>query len=185
MGFAWLFVPMIAGIMIGALVSGRVAGRLSPKHTIRLGYALLAAGASLNVAICTLLPPHVAWNVMPILIFTIGSALIMPSITLLVLDLFPAIRGMAASLQGFVQFALGGIVAGTLAPFLAHGLSMLAWGMAAFTVASFALWLVYQRLARRLARRLDPMKQTLAMLLAVGTLAVAPGTRRRAAERRR
>jgi DHA1 family bicyclomycin/chloramphenicol resistance-like MFS transporter len=148
MGFAWLFVPMIAGIMIGAFVSGRVAGRLSPKRTIRLGYALLAAGAVANVAICTLLPPHVAWNVMPILIFTVGSALIMPSITLLVLDLFPATRGMAASLQGFVQFALGGVVAGTLAPALAHGLTLLAWGMAAFTVGSFALWLVYQRLAR-------------------------------------
>lgn len=148
MGFAWLFVPMIAGIMIGAYISGRAAGRLSPKRTIRLGYALLASGAAVNVAICMLLPPHVAWNVIPIFVFTIGSALIMPSITLLVLDLFPATRGMAASLQGFVQFALGGIVAGTLAPFLAHGLSMLAWGMAAFTFASFAVWLVYQRLAR-------------------------------------
>jgi MFS transporter, DHA1 family, multidrug resistance protein len=87
--------------------------------------------------------------VMPILIFTVGSALIMPSITLLVLDLFPATRGMAASLQGFVQFALGGVVAGTLAPLLAHGLALLAWGMAAFTIGSFAFWLVYQRLARR------------------------------------
>lgn len=156
MGFAWLFIPMIAGIMIGALVSGRLAGRLSPKRTIRAGYALLGTGAALNVAICTFLPPQVAWNVLPILPFTIGSALIMPSTTLLLLDMFPAIRGMATSLQGFVQFALGGVVAGTLAPFLAHGLPMLAWGMAAFAVASFALWLVYQRVARRTLGEWNP-----------------------------
>ena len=116
MGFAWLFVPMIAGIMIGAFLSGRIAGRLSPKRTIRLGYALLASGAAINLAICMLLPPHVAWNVLPIFVFTIGSALIMPSVTLLLLDLFPAMRGMTSSLQGFVQFALGGIVAGSIAP---------------------------------------------------------------------
>jgi DHA1 family bicyclomycin/chloramphenicol resistance-like MFS transporter len=148
MGFAWLFVPMIAGIMIGALISGRLAGRVSPKHTIRAGYALLAMGAGMNVSISSLLPPYVAWNVLPILVFTVGSGLIMPSITLLALDLFPATRGMAASLQGFVQFALGGIVAGTLAPILAIGLPYLAWGMAAFAGGSFTLWLAYQRLAR-------------------------------------
>jgi DHA1 family bicyclomycin/chloramphenicol resistance-like MFS transporter len=156
MGFAWLFVPMIAGIMIGALVSGRFAGHMSPKRTIRIGYMLLAAGASLNVAICVLLPPYVAWNVLPILIYTIGTSLIMPSITILLIDLFPAMRGMASSLQGFVQFALGGMVAGTLAPFLVQGLAMLAWGMAAFTAASFALWLVYQRLARRTLGEWNP-----------------------------
>jgi DHA1 family bicyclomycin/chloramphenicol resistance-like MFS transporter len=149
MGFAWLFVPMIAGIMIGALISGRLAGRVSPKRTIRAGFMLLATGAGMNLAISSLLPPHVAWNVMPILVFTVGSSLIMPSVTLLALDLFPATRGMAASLQGFVQFGLGGVVAGTLAPALAVGLPYLACGMAAFAAGSFVLWLAYQRMARQ------------------------------------
>ena len=36
-GFAWLFIPMIAGIMAGAALSGRVAGRLSAMRTVRLG----------------------------------------------------------------------------------------------------------------------------------------------------
>jgi hypothetical protein len=48
------------------------------------------------------------------------------------------------------------VVAGTLAPFLAQGLTMLAWGMAAFTAASFALWLVYQRLAQRTLGEWNP-----------------------------
>jgi len=155
-GFAWLFVPMIAGIMIGALVSGRLAGRVSPKRTVRAGYLLLALGVLVNLAVSTFLPPFVAWNVLPIMIYTMGSSLIMPSVTLLLLDLFPTMRGMTSSLQGFVQFALGGVVAGTMAPLLAVSLPVMAWGMAAFTTASFALWLVYQRRARSTLKEWSP-----------------------------
>ena len=156
MGFAWLFVPMIGGIMTGALVSGRLAGRLSPQRTARLGYQVLAVGVAANLAISALLPPLVAWNVLPIFVYTIGSAIVMPSATLLLLDLFPTMRGMASSLQGFVQFALGGAVAGTIAPLLATSLPVLALGMAAFTVASFAVWSLYGHRTRPLPKEGPP-----------------------------
>lgn len=148
LGFAWLFVPMIVGIMAGASLSGRLAGRISPLRQIRLGYALMAAGAGVNLAVCWLLPPGVPWNVLPVTIFTMGSSLVMPSVTLFLLDLFPAFRGMASSVQGFLQFTLSAVVAGTVAPFVARSLTMLALGMAGFTLAGFALWLVYQHRAR-------------------------------------
>ncbi len=155
-GFAWLFVPMIAGIMIGAALSGRMAGKFSPKRTIRLGYAFMGVGVVVNLLICAFLPPAVAWNVLPIMIYTVGTSIVMPSTTLLLLDLFPAMRGLASSLQGFVQFTLSGFTAGTVAPFLAHSLSALAWGMAVFSVASLGCWLVYQRRARTLLRDWSP-----------------------------
>ncbi len=63
---------------------------------------------------------------------------------------------MASSLQGFVQFSLSAVVAGTVAPFLAHSLMALALGMLAATLASFALWLVYQRRARPHLREWKP-----------------------------
>ncbi|MEO8752141.1 MAG: multidrug effflux MFS transporter [Casimicrobiaceae bacterium] len=147
-GFSWLFVPMISGIMVGAWISGRLAGRMSPLRQIRTGYAVLAAGVFVNLAICALAPPFVAANVLPIMVYTIGAGIIMPSVTLLLLDMFPTMRGMASSLQGFVQFALAGVVAGTIAPLLARSLVALAAGMAGFTLASFLLWLTYQRRAR-------------------------------------
>jgi DHA1 family bicyclomycin/chloramphenicol resistance-like MFS transporter len=147
-GFAWLFVPMIAGVTVGAFLSGRLAGHRSPKATVRLGYALLFTGAAANVLICSLVTPKVALNVLPIMIYTIGSSIVMPSATLLMLDLFPTLRGMASSLQGFVQFGISGFTAGTIAPLLSHSLSALALGMTAFTTSSFLLWLVYQRHAR-------------------------------------
>jgi DHA1 family bicyclomycin/chloramphenicol resistance-like MFS transporter len=155
-GFAWLFIPMIAGIMIGAVLSGRFAGRRSPQRTIRLGYALMFAGAAINLLICGFLPPHVAWNVLPVFIFCVGTSLVMPSATLLLLDLFPAMRGMASSLQGFVHFSLAAVVAGTVAPFLVHSLTALALGMLGATMASFAFWLIYQYRARTHLREWTP-----------------------------
>jgi DHA1 family bicyclomycin/chloramphenicol resistance-like MFS transporter len=142
-GFAWLFVPMIAGIMLGATASGRLAGRLATRQTIALGYVAMFAGAALNALVVALVPPAVPWHVLPVLVFTLGSSLVAPSITLLLLDLFPAMRGLASSLQGFVQFAFSGVVAGTIAPFLAQSLVGLMLGMAAFTLASFAIWRLY------------------------------------------
>jgi DHA1 family bicyclomycin/chloramphenicol resistance-like MFS transporter len=148
-GFAWLFIPMIGGIMIGALISGRAAGRLSATRTIALGYALMFVGATLQMAAAWYADPIVFLHVFPIMIYTMGSAIAAPSATLLLLDLFPTKRGMASSLQGFVHFVLAAVNAGTISPFLAHSLKGLAAGMAGFTLLSVALWAVYRR--RRLA----------------------------------
>jgi DHA1 family bicyclomycin/chloramphenicol resistance-like MFS transporter len=144
-GFAWLFMPMIGGVMIGALVSGRAAGKLSPARTIGVGYVLMFAGATIQMAVAWYVAPAVQWHVLPIMIYTMGSSIVMPSATLLLLDLFPTMRGMASSLQGFVHFVLAAVNAGTIAPFLAQSLKGLAAGMAGFTVLSVALWVLYRQ----------------------------------------
>jgi DHA1 family bicyclomycin/chloramphenicol resistance-like MFS transporter len=145
LGFAWLFVPMIAGVMAGATISGRVAGRFASSRTVALAYASMFSGGLLEVVVALVVPPGVPWHVLPIALFTLGSSLAMPSLTLLLLDLFPTMRGLASSLQGFVQFAFAGIIAGTIAPLLAQTLVGLATGMVVFTVASFALWRLYRQ----------------------------------------
>lgn len=144
-GFAWLFVPMIGGVMVGAFVSGRLAGRFGPRQTIGVGYAIIFTGVAVNLLVAWLGFTVIALNVLPIMIFTMGSSIVMPSATLLLLDLFPTMRGLASSLQGFVHFGLAAFVAGTIAPLLAVSLLALAGGMAGFAVASFALWTFYRR----------------------------------------
>jgi hypothetical protein len=48
--FFWFFVLTIAGIMGGAWVSGRMAGRVAPKKQIRLGFLIMLAVAVVNLA---------------------------------------------------------------------------------------------------------------------------------------
>jgi len=80
----------------------------------------------------------------------------MPSLMLMMLDLFPSMRGMASSLQGFVHFSLSGVVAAIVAPLLVRSLQALALGMLGAAVASFTLWLVYQRRAHHELRNWAP-----------------------------
>jgi len=142
-GFAWLFVPMIAGVMLGAVLSGRLAGELPPQRTVLVGYALLFLGCAINLLVSSLSRNGVALHVLPIMIFSAGSSLIMPSVTLLMLDLFPTMRGLLSSLQAFVQFGFAALVAGSLAPALSGSLMALALGMVTLALASFVLWRIY------------------------------------------
>ncbi len=153
LGFAWLFVPLVAGVLGGAMVSGRAAGRWSPSRTIGFGYFCMGTAAVFNLLVCSLAPPGVAWYVAPMFFFTLGSSVVMPSITLLLLDLFPSMRGLASSLQSFIQFMMSGVIAGSIAPALDSSLLRLSLGMAAFTIASVALWFAYQRYTARVESR--------------------------------
>lgn len=147
-GFAWLFIPMITGVMIGAFISGRTAGMMTPRRTIGLGYSLMFIGVATDLAVAGFVPPGVPWHVLPIMIYAMGSSVTMPSATLLLLDLFPTMRGLASSLQGFLHFVLAAVNAGSIAPLLAGSLLSLALGMAGFTVLSLLLWITYLRHTR-------------------------------------
>jgi DHA1 family bicyclomycin/chloramphenicol resistance-like MFS transporter len=146
--YAWLFLPCIAGIMFGAYLSGRAAGRYPPVRTVQRAYAFMGAAAVANLAYNALVEPAIPWAVVPIMVYGIGFAMAMPSISLITLDLFPTRRGMAASLQGFVSGMVNTVVAGVLSPVLWHDTRALAIGMAAMVVAGFAVWCLYLKSAR-------------------------------------
>ena len=124
--FFWFFVLTIAGIMGGALVSGRMAGRLAPKKQIRLGFLTMLVVASVNLVANLLFTAHVAWAMLPIAVFALGWAMMVPVVTLLVLDLHPERRGMASSLQAFIGATANGLVAGAITPLVMHSTVSLA-----------------------------------------------------------
>ncbi len=144
--FAWLFVPGIAGVVVGAFLSGKLAGKVSPQRTVRYGYTIMFAAAAFNLAYHAIFPPALPWTVAPVMIYAIGMALTMPSVTLLALDLFPDNRGLAASLQSAQQSFFSGVAAGLLSPFLSANALGLAGGMAALVATGCACWYTYTRI---------------------------------------
>jgi DHA1 family bicyclomycin/chloramphenicol resistance-like MFS transporter len=149
--YAWLFVPSIAGILVGSQVSGRTAGRITPARTVKLAYGFMGAAAVANVAYAFAAPPSIPWAMVPIFFFAIGFAMAMPSISLITLDLFPVRRGMAASLQGFVSGMVNTLTAGVVSPALSHHPRWLALGMLAMMLCGLASWAGYRRLQRPLS----------------------------------
>jgi len=130
--FGWLFIPAVAGMMLGSTLSGRVAECWRPERTIAVGFAIMAVAVGCNVLIAAALQPGLPWSVAPIVLYTFGMALSMPSLTLLALDLFPARRGLASSCQSFLQVGVNSVTAGVLAPVLWYSPLTLAAGMAGF-----------------------------------------------------
>ncbi|MDM0080795.1 multidrug effflux MFS transporter [Variovorax sp. J31P179] len=124
--FFWFFILTIGGIMSGAWASGRMAGKVAPKRQIRDGFVIMLATSILNVAANALFTPHAAWALWPLAVFAFGWALMVPVVTLLVLDLHPDRRGMASSLQAVIGSTANGIVAGVVAPLVMHSTLALA-----------------------------------------------------------
>ncbi len=138
--FGWFFVPVVAGIMLGAFLSGRAADRLRPHQTINLGYALLGSAAILNVLQALLLSPNTLMVVAPVVLYAVGMALAAPSLTLLALDKYPERRGLASAVQGFTQTMLNAFVAGVLAPLFSEHVGTLAFGMLGLLMLAYWLW---------------------------------------------
>ena len=139
--FFWFFMLTISGIMGGAWVSGRVAGKLPPKQQIKYGFLIMLVIAVVNLVANLLFKAHVAWAMFPVAIFAFGWALMVPVITLLVLDLHPDRRGMASSLQTFVGASANGVVAGVIAPLVMHSTVALAASSLAMMFIGLAAWI--------------------------------------------
>ena len=139
--FFWFFVLSISGIMAGSWLSGRKAGKVLPKNQIMQGFRIMLAVSVLNIAANALFAPHALWSLWPVTVFAFGWALMVPVVTLLVLDLHPERRGMASSLQAVVGSTANGIVAGAVAPLVMHSAMGLAVMSAAFMAVGLVAWL--------------------------------------------
>jgi DHA1 family bicyclomycin/chloramphenicol resistance-like MFS transporter len=124
--FFWFFVLTIAGIMAGAFLSGRMAGRVKPTRQIRYGFIVMGSVGIVNLALNLLFVPEAWWAILPIALYAFGWAMMVPVVTLMVLDLVPERRGMASSLQAFVGSSANGLVAGLVAPLVMHSALALA-----------------------------------------------------------
>ena len=139
--FGWLFIPSVGGIFLGALAANRIAGKMSFARQIGIGFCFLLTASAFNLGYHLLFPPSLPWSVAPMFVYTFGMSLVAPGATLLALDLFPHIRGTVASCQSFATTLLGAVVAGLIAPLLAHSVLYLAAGQMVFSTSALVLWL--------------------------------------------
>lgn len=118
--FGWLFLPIVSGMILGSAASGRLAGAFPPARFAKYGFTLMALGAVFSIAAVLGHTPRVPWAVLPLAVYTFGFALLAPVVTIQALDLFPEHKGLASSLQGFSHTLLFALIAGPVAPCVAH-----------------------------------------------------------------
>jgi DHA1 family bicyclomycin/chloramphenicol resistance-like MFS transporter len=143
--FSVQFIPMVAGLMLGAFASGRLSHRVAPVRIVCIGFGVLAIGVVLNLIQVALLEANILFAVGPLVIYAIGTAMIMPAITILALDCFPHRRGTAASMQGFAQVLINAAVAGIAVPLLHTQPLHFVIGQALFLSLALVLWYMSRR----------------------------------------
>jgi DHA1 family bicyclomycin/chloramphenicol resistance-like MFS transporter len=138
--FAWMFIPLISGMVVGSAWGGKRTAKWSPARMKCTGYGLMALGAVVNVGYNALFVAEVPWAVLPLFIYTFGLAVAMPAIQVGALALFPDNRGLASSMLSFIQMMSFALVSGLVAPLLFDSAFKLACGVGVGLVLSFCAW---------------------------------------------
>jgi len=143
--FGWLFIPIVAGIIAGALVAHRIAGHTSPEASVKWGHAVMMAAGAFNLAATALNAPPMPWALVALPIFSAGMMLTQPSLQLLALDCFPERRGLASS--GYVTTQQVGnlLSSALLVPLLLDSTVKMALGMAGLQIAGLVAFHVALR----------------------------------------
>ena len=142
--FGYFFAPTIAGMILGAFLSGRAAGKVSGVRLANIGFFFCGLSALINIVYNVVVPsPQLPWAVLPTVLSAFGIALVFPILTLVILDMYPQMRGTASSMQAFVGLLSNALIAGVLSPMLSDRPMHLALGAAAFTAVAYAMWRWY------------------------------------------
>jgi DHA1 family bicyclomycin/chloramphenicol resistance-like MFS transporter len=139
--YAVMFVPIVAGIVLGSLAAERLAGRVASTRLILAGFSIQLVTGIVNVTFHAVHAATVPWSVLPLGFYAFGMSLATPGLLLVGLDQFPQMRGLAASCQAFAMVLLAGLVT-QLAPTFGGRALALGLVQGVLCIAAFASWLI-------------------------------------------
>jgi DHA1 family bicyclomycin/chloramphenicol resistance-like MFS transporter len=143
--FGYLFIPLVAGLVAGALIAHRAAGSMSPGRSVMLGHAVMIVAGVINLTVNAVSAPPLPWDLVALPIFGLGLMITQPSLQLLALDCFPERRGLASSCYLTIQ-QLGYMLSSAfLVPVLLDNTLHMACGMAILQCLGLLMFWVARR----------------------------------------
>jgi MFS transporter, DHA1 family, multidrug resistance protein len=148
--FGWFFVPVILGMTTGAMLSGKLAGKVSSEKQKIVGFGLTLGAGGANIIYNSLVhTPHHLLAVIPLIAVSAGVSLVFPLLVLQMLDRFARVRGSASSVQSLIALLVMTIVGGVLSTWAQQNALRLSLTSAALGLTAFVLWLFARRMAMR------------------------------------
>jgi hypothetical protein len=84
--YAVMFVPIVAGIVLGSLAAERLAGRVASARLILAGLSIQLVTGIVNVTFHTVHAATVLWSILPLGFYAFGMSLATPGLLLTGLD---------------------------------------------------------------------------------------------------
>lgn len=138
--FWMFFVPMISGIVIGAWISGRAAGRVSGRRLVTVAIAFSTLAGIVNIGLAMVFGPVLPYAVIGPFLIALGTGTAFPTVQISLLDLFPEARGAAASVAGVLPLAVNAVLAVALAPVVTDTVVHLALASAVLVALGGLFW---------------------------------------------
>jgi len=145
--YGFCFAAIVIGYIIGTTVAGRMSPRVGIDRLIASGAAISVIGGLVLVGAALLgTPSGIAGAVMivlPMLVYMIGTGLVMPNSVAGAIGPFPQAAGAASALLGFSQMTIAALV-GIAVAALSNGTAVPM--TAAIAVAAIGIWLAFKLL---------------------------------------
>jgi DHA1 family bicyclomycin/chloramphenicol resistance-like MFS transporter len=107
--FGLAFMAVVVGYMSGAFGGGRLTGALGIERTMLIGGLTAAGSGVVAMALAWAGVQTVVAVVLPVSIYFLGAAMLMPTGTAGAIGPFPRMAGAASSLLGFLQMGAGSL----------------------------------------------------------------------------
>ncbi|WP_460467268.1 multidrug effflux MFS transporter [Calidifontibacter terrae] len=139
--FWMLFVPLIAGMVIGSGICSWSSGRFSIDRLVTAGLIFAFGGSLVNLALASVeATARLPYAVVGPFLIGIGTGACYPALQLKLLDMFPGSRGSTVSLFTFFTLVMNGLVAGFVAPLVTGSLRTMALSALCAQIAGLLIW---------------------------------------------
>lgn len=140
--FYVLFLPTVTGITLGAFASNRLLNRYSAEHILHVIITLMFAVALINLALNWVTTGGILRTVLPLVFSAFGLAVLMPIISVEILNCFPNNRGAATAMQSFIQMGFNGIVISLVVGALGAVLLNFSLAQTGLMAIAYGVWLI-------------------------------------------
>ena len=140
--FYILFIPVVSGIFIGAIISNFLLSRISSHQMIHIFLPLMLLIALINTVVTLTLETSILASVIPLTFYSISLATIMPIFSILIINCFPNNRGSASAMQSFIQMGFNGLVVSFIVALLGASTSNFAYAQTTLISIGVLLWII-------------------------------------------
>ena len=139
--FYILFLPVVIGITSGSAVTNHLLNHYSATQILNLAIYAMFFIASINLGLNAFMEESIARIIIPIALSAFFMSMIMPVISVEILNCFPNNRGSASAMQSFIQMGFNGLAINLIVASL--GVLLFNFTLAQVTLMSIAvlLWL--------------------------------------------